>query len=537
MAKDLSILTTLTLNAAGFNQGIDQAKQKTKALQEGTERAASSVKGSFGNLKGMFTPLTAQLGGLSGGVMDGVQSFKAMVPAINGLKTALIASGIGAIVIGLVAGFSALYTWLHRTDEGNAFLTKSFNIVKAVIETILQKLASLGSAIYKLFTGDFKGAWEDTKDAFTGWGSAMEKSLDKASKLTDLELKQKKINETFEERKALYEANFEKGKTIFDNESSTMQERVKGLQIMKAAQAAYISVEKEKYSIDKQIAQLNLNTLNNSENRTALAEIEKGHLENVKDIEGDRADINDRILKTKQAQALVDKAEQSRNEDTDFLKNKNSPVSKKAKLIAKPEDNGMVKNLIGRQLEEYKRSVFDFDNYNKLLATSFKTLGQSLSSAMGKVSESLAEGGESFKAYAQNLKSAIRKIIGNLIGEAVAHMIASQIKFWAKLGPYGLAAAPVAAAAGAGIVKTLFNTLVPQFENGGIVPGISYHGDNIIARVNSGEMVLNTSQQANLFKMLNNGLLGGKLELSTRISHTDLQIVLSNGARQNNRFR
>lgn len=45
----------------------------------------------------------------------------------------------------------------------------------------------------------------------------------------------------------------------------------------------------------------------------------------------------------------------------------------------------------------------------------------------------------------------------------------------------------------------------PQFANGGIVPGTSYSGDNVIARVNSGEMVLNSAQQGNLWNMLNNG--------------------------------
>jgi hypothetical protein len=43
----------------------------------------------------------------------------------------------------------------------------------------------------------------------------------------------------------------------------------------------------------------------------------------------------------------------------------------------------------------------------------------------------------------------------------------------------------------------------PSFETGGIVPGTSYRGDNVIARVNSGEMILNAEQQAALFAMAN----------------------------------
>lgn len=45
----------------------------------------------------------------------------------------------------------------------------------------------------------------------------------------------------------------------------------------------------------------------------------------------------------------------------------------------------------------------------------------------------------------------------------------------------------------------------PKFAQGGIVPGNSFSGDNVIARVNSGEMILNDRQQANLLKIANGG--------------------------------
>lgn len=42
--------------------------------------------------------------------------------------------------------------------------------------------------------------------------------------------------------------------------------------------------------------------------------------------------------------------------------------------------------------------------------------------------------------------------------------------------------------------------------NGGIIGGNSFNGDRILTRVNSGEMILNKTQQANLFKLINNGI-------------------------------
>lgn len=42
----------------------------------------------------------------------------------------------------------------------------------------------------------------------------------------------------------------------------------------------------------------------------------------------------------------------------------------------------------------------------------------------------------------------------------------------------------------------------PEFENGGIVPGSSFTGDNIIAGVNSGELIMNKAQQNNIASQL-----------------------------------
>jgi len=50
----------------------------------------------------------------------------------------------------------------------------------------------------------------------------------------------------------------------------------------------------------------------------------------------------------------------------------------------------------------------------------------------------------------------------------------------------------------------------PAFQDGGIVPGSSFSGDQVLARVNSGELILNRAQQASVAAQLeaNEGLVG-----------------------------
>ncbi|MDX9731856.1 MAG: hypothetical protein RBT63_08810, partial [Bdellovibrionales bacterium] len=52
-------------------------------------------------------------------------------------------------------------------------------------------------------------------------------------------------------------------------------------------------------------------------------------------------------------------------------------------------------------------------------------------------------------------------------------------------------------------IRNIVSQQPPAFKEGGIVPGTSYVGDRVTARVNSGEMILNTRQQANLFSLAN----------------------------------
>ena len=55
-----------------------------------------------------------------------------------------------------------------------------------------------------------------------------------------------------------------------------------------------------------------------------------------------------------------------------------------------------------------------------------------------------------------------------------------------------------------------------KFAKGGIVGGAKTQGDQNVVRANSGEMILNRAQQANLFRMINNGGSGGKVEFELR---------------------
>jgi tape measure domain-containing protein len=73
----------------------------------------------------------------------------------------------------------------------------------------------------------------------------------------------------------------------------------------------------------------------------------------------------------------------------------------------------------------------------------------------------------------------------------------------------------------------------PQFADGGIVPGNSFSGDQVSARLNSGEMVLNRQQQANLFDIANNNAgAGGQVIQINNVIELDGEVVGRSVSRQ-----
>lgn len=75
--------------------------------------------------------------------------------------------------------------------------------------------------------------------------------------------------------------------------------------------------------------------------------------------------------------------------------------------------------------------------------------------------------------------------------------------------PLALGMGALAAAVTASNVALISSQAMPAFARGGIVPGNLFSGDRVMARLDSGEMVLNRPQQGRLWSMLTGGGGGG----------------------------
>ena len=90
---------------------------------------------------------------------------------------------------------------------------------------------------------------------------------------------------------------------------------------------------------------------------------------------------------------------------------------------------------------------------------------------------------------------------------------------WEKISNFSFGDAAEAVGEGAGWLINKVANFFTGHANGGIVGGNSYSGDKVLTRVNSGEMILNSSQQSGLFSFISNmpSMLSGVLTNSNDV--------------------
>lgn len=184
-------------------------------------------------------------------------------------------------------------------------------------------------------------------------------------------------------------------------------------------------------------------------------------------------------------------------------------------------------------LKETKSELHSLQSEMQLVTSTFGAIGNSFST-IGNLIE--GEGGK-FVSAIGTMMSSISSIIPALTALSVANQNvavtgAAASSSW--LGPVGVIASITSVIGAFASLAT-----IPKFESGGIVGGTSYYDDKVLSRLNSGEMVLNRHQQANLFNQLNNPNRIPQTpsgEVTFRISGNQLVGVLNNYNKTNRRI-
>lgn len=189
-----------------------------------------------------------------------------------------------------------------------------------------------------------------------------------------------------------------------------------------------------------------------------------------------------------------------------------------------------------KKLDNINKEIEAYERYRSGLeetSVAISSVGSAFQSLSGLMGES-ASGWMSWAGSMMNAISQVLPAIHTLVNANKAAAISGSAASASSIPVVGWIQAIGAVATMVGLMGS-----IPKFEQGGIVPGTMYTGDKVLARVNSGEMILNKSQQNNLYNAINSGSREETIHVTGKLvgSGSNLVAVVDNYARKQGRMR
>ena len=134
-----------------------KGKFDTKDAEKSAKKLKKDIKDTKVELDGVTDAADAATGGMVSGFKSGLQSVKGVIKGFKTLRGAIIATGLGALVV-LVGSLAAAFT---QSEEGQNKFAKLMGVIGSVTRVLLDRFANLGEAIISAF--------ENPKEAIMGF--------------------------------------------------------------------------------------------------------------------------------------------------------------------------------------------------------------------------------------------------------------------------------------------------------------------------------------------------------------------------------
>ena len=195
------------LNVQELNKALGDTNKKTDALNDTMSSATEAIDKFTGGAASGFKAVTS-----------GVGTF---LKSLTTLKGALIATGLGALVVVL----GSLFTYFTQTSRGADKFAEIMGGVSAAVKVVIDRVVLLGEGIVELFSGNFTKAIETVKNAFTGIGAEIVKETAAgarlAKQLDDIEDRERDLIKL----RAKANLQITDARLIADDQTKSIQER------------------------------------------------------------------------------------------------------------------------------------------------------------------------------------------------------------------------------------------------------------------------------------------------------------------------
>jgi hypothetical protein len=309
-----------------ISSGNKSSAESTKALNDVFKDFGTQLQNALSSVV-PFSGQLAQMGKLMGGVSGGM---KGVSSASKLLKTALISTGIGAIVVAL----GSLVAYLGSTQKGMDTLRKVTEPVAQIFQRLLGVLQNLGGNVFagisQMLNGELKQGFatlaKGIKQAGQETAGAFTNGIAAGERLADLTVK---IEET---QNNLILATARLNREIAENQELAMDlSKTEGERQKFAQKAINLINERTKLEnglLDMQIEKMKLEQEANDTDREGYAELNKliaQREENEARAAQERRRLNN-IVNKKIVTDYKSKVEELKKIDSDFLSTINQTV-------------------------------------------------------------------------------------------------------------------------------------------------------------------------------------------------------------------
>lgn len=236
--------------------------------------------------------------------------------------------------------------------------------------------------------------------------------------------------------------------------------------------------------------------------------------------EGSQKDLSDKISKKK---AELEVSVIGSDEYKQLIKEIQELEGKKTKLDIQVEADSLTP--AEKKLKKIKKASESTTETFQAMGSMFSSVGQMSDDETATIMQGIA----SITGSIAEAVPAIMSLVGAKSAEAVANGTAeaSKLPFPANIPAIATTVATIMS-----VIGTIAS-VAGSFAEGGIISGGSQIGDQMVAKVNSGEMIINGKQQQNLWKAISTGNLGGNTEnqisvSNVRVKGSDLYLALKN---------
>ena len=236
--------------------------------------------------------------------------------------------------------------------------------------------------------------------------------------------------------------------------------------------------------------------------------------------EGSQKDLSDKISKKK---AELEVAVVGSDEYKNLIKEIQELEGKKTQIDIQVEADSLTP--AEKKLKKIKKASEGTTETIHAMGSMFESVGKMTDDETAAVMQGLA----SITGSIAEAVPAIMSLVGAKSAEAIANGLAesSKVKFPANIPAIATTIATIMS-----VIGTIAS-VAGSFAEGGIISGGSQIGDQMVAKVNSGEMIINGKQQQNLWKAISTGNLGGNTEnhisvSNVRVKGSDLYLALKN---------